>query len=235
VKHIPPDRRSTHELYEQFRAAGERKAKADRALRRRAWFAHVPGPALGAVLAFLVVGGGVAVGTKVFTADDDAPLKGEPRQSTSLQPAANDRRLAQAVVADPKVAGARWAMLVYPDGTGATCATAGRLIDGRVGRVVGGRFRAYPDHVSGAACSDVSADHATVTERYYSIADERRTLLFGVVDRTVTGLSVEHEGTETPVAIAADGTYLAVGSGDGAFAGQRLKIVRGSAIKTIDL
>ncbi|HWH94520.1 MAG TPA: hypothetical protein VNT03_11725 [Baekduia sp.] len=67
---VPPDRRATHELYLQLREAGRQKAAAQRATRRRPVLrAGLLAPALSAILAVFVLGGAVALGTKVFTHD----------------------------------------------------------------------------------------------------------------------------------------------------------------------
>jgi hypothetical protein len=233
VSHIPPDRRSTHELYEQFREAGQRKAKAQRAARRRTWVSQVPGPALGAVLAFLVVGGGIAVGTKVFTSDE-APLKGDPSPGADVRRAPGARQLAQAVVDDPSVAGARWGVRVYPNDRGDTCVTGGRYVDGRVGREVSGQFREYGTDVQGL-CTDLASEHASVVLRSYSVASEQRTLVYGVVDRTVRGVALGPRGNPKPVPVAPDGSYLVVGRGPEAFKGQELVIDQAGGKRAIPL
>jgi hypothetical protein len=233
VSDIPPDRRSSHELYEQFRIAGERKARIERQVRRRTWVRYVPGPVVGALLAFLVVGSGIAVGTKVFTSDD-APIKHDSGVSTDAQRVPGDRRVADAVAVDPAARGARWGMRISINNKGATCAAAGRRFDDRVGRVIAGTFREYPDDVVNG-CADLSTAHVIVALRGDAVDTAHRTLLFGVVDRTVTGLAVVRANQDEPVAIAPDGTYLVVRPSDRAFADTQLRITRGPTTKTITL
>ena len=233
MKDIPPDRRSTHELYEQFREAGARKARIQRQVRRRALLQHVPGPALGAVLAFLVVGGGIAVGTKVFVADD-APVVGDGDPGRDVGRSPGDQRVAQATAIDPVVGRARWGMRVYTNDQGASCAVAGRLVGARVGRVVDGRFHEYPDDVVNA-CNDLSTDHASVVKRPDAIDDQPRVLLFGVVDRTVTALAYGPPDAPAPLPVAADGSYLVLAAGTHPFAGQVLRVTRGTESKDISL
>ncbi|WCB92520.1 hypothetical protein DSM104299_01216 [Baekduia alba] len=233
MRDIPPDRRSTHELYEQFRQAGERRAKVERQVRRRTWIQHVPGPALGAVLAFLVVGGGIAVGTKVFVSDAP-PLHHDSDPGRGVTRAPADRRVAQATAADPAVAGARWGMRVFSNDTGATCAVAGRRVGGHVGRVANGQFRDYPDDVANN-CADLAQAHVAAIVRGDTIDNAQRTLLFGMVDRTVTELAVGRDGDLQPIDVAPDGTYLMVADGANAFADHELRVTRGAERKTITL
>jgi hypothetical protein len=233
VNDIPPDRRSTHELYEQFRHAGARKAKLDRAVRRRRWIQHVPGPVLGAVLAFLVVGSGIAVGTKVFAGDDGSTLHGDKGAPGSVRAAPADRRLARAWVQDPSAGGVRWGMLIYQNTHGDTCVAAGRLVGRHVGRVSGGRFAAYAASPAGAQCPAPTHDPLLLMQRHYRLGDQARTLIYGVADRTVTTLRLL--GATGPVPIAPDGSFLIVGIGDHAFLNRRLRITRGATTSDIRL
>jgi hypothetical protein len=232
VSDIPPDRRSTHELYEQFRVAGQRKARLDRQVRRRRRLQQIPGPALGAILGFLVVGGGFAVGTRVFDGDDGSTL---PRRDTpaEVQQAQADRRLARATTADPRVSGARWGLLVYQNTEGATCAAPGRLVGARVGRVLGGRFAAYGDSPSGAQCGRPTDDPLLMWTRYYTIGDSTRELVYGIADRTVTDVRLADSGE--PVPIAPDGTFLLVGVGERPFAGRKLRVTRDGVARDVTL
>jgi hypothetical protein len=232
VRDIPPERRSTNELYEQFRDAGERKARLDRKVRRRARLQQIPGPVLGAVLAFLLVGGGVAIGPEVFTSDTGATLTGRGG-SGEVRQAPADRRLARAAVTDPRVAGARWGLLIYQDTQGQTCAAPGRLVGGEVGIVQGGRFSAYAQSPPGAQCGRPTQSSLLAWVRYYRIAEQKRSLLYGVADRTVTDLRII--GASTPVPIAPDGSFLVVGVGDHAFHGSTLRVTSGATTKDIKL
>jgi hypothetical protein len=232
VSDIPPDRRSTHELYEQFRQAGARKARLDRQVRRRRWVQHVPGPVLGAVAAFLVVGGGIAVGTKVFTGDDGATLSSRDA-SSEVRQAPADRRLARAATADPRVTGARWGLLSYQDTRGATCVIPGRLLGGRIGRISGGQFAAYGQSPPGAECGTPAGDPLLLWTRSYSMGDGTRELLYGIADRSVTTLRLL--GSDATVPIAPDGTFLVVGVGEQAFKGRKLRVTRGGVTRDVTL
>lgn len=229
---IPPDRRSTHELYEQFRVAGERKARLDRKVRTRRRLQMVPGPALGAILAFLVVGGGFAVGTKVFISDDDTTLTSRDG-GTEVRQAPADRRLARATVADPGIAGARWGMLVYQGATGRTCVMPGRLVGGRIGRVVGGQFAAYGASPPGATCGEPATDPLLLWTRTYPMGDSRRGLVYGIADRTVTEMRLADSGEAVP--IAPDGTFLLVGIGEQPFKGRKLRVTRDGVTRDVPL
>jgi hypothetical protein len=232
VSDIPPERRSTHELYEQFRVAGQRKARLDRQVRRQRWIQHVPGPVLGAVVAFLVVGGGVAVGTRAFTSDDGTTLTGRGGAGEVTQAPA-DQRLARAVSDDPHVSGARWGLLVYRNTTGATCAVPGRLIGGRIGRVDGGRFAAYGESPPGAACGRPASEPLLLWRRNFPMGDEVRRVLFGIADRSVTEMRVV--GSDAPVPIAPDGTFVLVGAGEQAFRGRALRVTRDGVTRDVPL
>lgn len=229
---IPPERRSTHELYEQFRVAGQRKARADRQVRTRRRLQLIPGPVLGAIMGFLVVGGGFAVGTKVFTSDDGGTLTGAGRRP-EVQQAPADRRLARASIADPRVDGARWGLLVYRNTEGATCAAPGRLVGARVGRVLGGRFTAYGESPSGAQCGTPTDDPLLMWTRYYTIGDSMRELVYGIADRTVSDVRLAGSGEAVP--IAPDGSFLLVGVGDRPFAGRKLRVTRNGVTRDVTL
>jgi hypothetical protein len=234
VTKVPPDRQSTHALYEELERAGRRMAAERRPARRRApWRSGALAPALSALLAILVVGGGVAVGTKVFTADDD-PLPSDSGAPADVRHAPSDAHVAQATSRDPVDARARWGLRLYPNGRGDTCVLAGRLQDGRLGRVLDGRFSELPAGAPGF-CTDLEAEHAMVVTRGATAGTGPRALLYGAVDRTVTGLSLGRPGAERPVTIAPDGTYLVVGVGAFAFRGQQLVIARGDDRRTVPL
>jgi hypothetical protein len=232
VSDIPPDRRSTHELYEQFRVAGQRKARLDRQVRRRRRLQQIPGPVLGAVLGFLVVGGGFAVGTKVFTSDDGTTIASRDA-GRQVRQAPADRRLARATAADPRVEDARWGLLVYQNTAGATCVVPGRLVDAHIGRVQGGRFAAYGADPSGAMCGTTTREPLLLWTRSFAIGDATRTALYGIADRTVTDVRLADSGEAVP--IAPDGTFLLVGVGDRPFAGRRLRVTRGGVARDITL
>jgi hypothetical protein len=69
-----------------------------------------------------------------------------------------------------------------------------------------------------------------------SIVAGGRDVLFGVVDRTVSGLELRSAtGQTAPVSVKGDGTFVVVRRGHGAFAGTQL-VVRGAAdVKAIAL
>ncbi|WP_027006351.1 hypothetical protein [Conexibacter woesei] len=229
---IPPDRRSSHELYEQFRVAGARKARLDRQVQRRRRLQLIPGPVLGAVLGFLVVGGGFAVGTKVFTGDDGTTLTGRDG-GAQVRQAPADRRLARASTEDPSVAGARWGLLTYQNTNGATCVVPGRLVGDRVGRVEDGRFAAYDASPPGAMCGVPAREPLLLWTRSMATGDGARAVLYGIADRSVTALRMTRG--DAPVPIAPDGTFLVVGAGEQAFRGRTLRVTRGGVTRDVAL
>jgi hypothetical protein len=232
VSDIPPERRSTHELYEQFRVAGARKARLDRQVRRRRRLQLIPGPVLGAILGFLVVGGGFAVGTKVFTGDDGTTLAGHDG-GAQVRQAPGDRRLARASTADPSASGARWGLLTYQNTDGATCMVPGRLVGERVGRVEDGRFAAYDASPPGAMCGVPARAPLLLWTRSFATGDGARAVLYGIADRSVTTLRMTRG--DTPVPIAPDGTFVVVAAGAQAFRGRALRVTRGGVTRDLPL
>jgi hypothetical protein len=235
VTRIPsgPEYKATRALEESFRRMGEERAAEMATERRQARRSRALGPAVGAGLAFLIVGGGVAVGTKVFTADNGSVGAGG-RPPTQVQRAPGDRRLAQAAVTDPAQPSARWGLRLYTSAQGETCVVAGRVVAGRLGVVQSGQFTELRADAPGV-CGDLSPTHLLATTRAYAAPNGARSLLYGVGDRTVTALAVGRAGRFTNVPIAPDGSFVLVRTGVQAFRGMQLRVRRtgGTSVRQI--
>jgi hypothetical protein len=212
---------------------GEERAAEMAASRRRHRRVGAVGPAVGAGLAFLVVGGGLAIGTKVFTADNGSVGAG-PRPPERVQRAPGDRRLAQASVVDPTETSAHWGLRLYTSAQGKTCVLAGRVVAGRLGIVQSGKFTELRANAPGQ-CVDLSPSHLIATTRSYAARNGARSLFYGVGDRTVTALAVGRAGRFTNVPIAADGSFILVRPGVQAFRGMQLRVRRtgGTSVRQI--
>jgi len=217
VTKIPPEHTAAKALEDAFRALGEQRAPARRRYRPTAGPARVLVTALASVL----VVAGAATGTKVFLGDGGMLDSDEPGLSGldgRVEPAPDYRQLAKASASDPAQP-QPWGLRTFRSAKGDTCLTLGRVVGGRLGTIRGGQFKELPTR-AGGPCGDVEAHHVTMSSRTYaaSTIPGGRTVLYGAVDRTVTGLAiVSAEGRRTPVRIASDGTFLVVRAGPAPF------------------
>jgi hypothetical protein len=217
---IPPERAADYLLAEGFQRAGEQRAAEMRAGGRR--WRRPPAVRRGVVAAFVVllIGGGAATATKVFVFDD-APTSSDPRPPRVLRHAPADRSLGDTRAADP-VERIPWGLRVYKSVGGQTCLLAGRVVQGRLGRVTDGRFHELPADAPGF-CNG-SDHHLMLTERSYGAADGDRTAIYGLADRFVLDLSLAVGGKVLDLPIADDGTFLLVFRGARALRGGRLHV-----------
>jgi hypothetical protein len=113
---------------------------------------------------------------------------------------------------------------------------AGRVIDGRLGRLRDGRF-AQLDETAQGACGDVAENHFLAVTRCETVTVGGRTALYGVVDREVMRLELATaSGRFRPLQPALDGTFLVVRRGTFGFRDNRLRMTkRGGATKTLHL
>ena len=221
---IPPEHTAAKSLENAFRVLGEERAR-NRPGRRRAF------PTIRVVVAALtsvLVVGGVATGTKVFTGDGDA-VRPDDRGLTGVEgrvkPALDYRQLALARARDPTDP-QPWGLRLFKSARGYTCVTLGRIVGGRLGVLRNGQFKELPAR-SGGMCASLDGDHVVMAVRdYYATSRGRhRNVVYGAVDRTVRTVHVvSAQGRTMPVPIAADGTFLVVRAGDRPFHLARLVI-----------
>jgi hypothetical protein len=228
VTKIPPEHTAAKSLENAFRVLGEERARGRPGRRRASASTRV---VLAALTSVLVVAG-VATGTKVFTGDggalrpDDAGLTGVHGR---VEPAPDDRQLAQATAPDPTQP-QRWGLRLSKSASGYTCLTLGRVVGGRLGVIRDGQFKELPAR-SGGMCAAIDADHVVMAVRIYASGGDarQRNVVYGAVDRTVRTVRVlSVQGRTTPVPIAPDGTFLVVRAGDNPFHLAHL-VVDGSA------
>jgi hypothetical protein len=228
---IPPEHSALKSLEQIFRAAGEEKDRIRRLERRRVRRRAM----LATVAAVAAASGSAAIATKVLDSDDP-PVRAGDAAVGELAPAPADRRLALATAADP-VERHGWGVRIYQGRTGETCAVAGRLLQGRLGVIQNGRFRELPAGVPGQ-CTDLAAEHALVTARSYgagSTAGAARTVVYGIVDRTVTRVGIGRTASERQIPVAADGTFVYVMKGARALTGQRAFVARADGVRSLPL
>jgi hypothetical protein len=225
VTKIPPEHPAAKALEDSFRRLGEERAPA----RRRRPALGLSRPVLAALASLLVVAG-VATGTKVFLGDGgmvhpDAPGLEDPAGRHDLAPSL--LALAQARAADPR--GAQpWGLRTYKSAGDETCVIVGRVVGRRLGVIRQGQFKELATS-TGGLCGPLDAVHVVASTRVPAPSEPASaTALFGVVDRTVTGVRIlAATGRAAPVRIAADGTFLVVRAGANPFRGTRL-VVDGS-------
>jgi hypothetical protein len=186
-----------------------------------------------AVLAAPLSAGGVAVGVKVFTAHED-PI-GESRPPADLAQAPEDLRPGVARAKDPGNSTV-WGVRLYYNPRGESCALVGMVgPGGGLGVVKGGRFRPFPKGAPGR-CHNMR-DHVFVTSSTYVDIEQPRTVLYGIVDRAVRGLTLGFaDGRRRRIAIAPDGTYVVPLPGRGSLSGAKLEVAApaGSVVKPLD-
>jgi hypothetical protein len=224
VTKIAPEHTAARALEDSFRALGEERARGQ-VKARRPWHgvSHgFPRVAVVAVTGLLLVAV-AATGTKVFLGDggelpaDSAGVKGR------LAPAPAYRQLAQASARDP-LDHRPWGLRTFKSAAGDTCLALGRVVGTRLGVVRTGQFKELPTR-KGGVCGPLATQHLVMSSRDYfnaAIAGGR-TVLYGIVDRSITRLSLQPEtGRSAAVPIAPDGTFVVVRTGTTAFAHDRL-------------
>ena len=182
-----------------------------------------------------VVAGGAAVATHPFWGDDGTRGAGR-KPPLAARPVPPALRVAAVRAVDPVERVPPWGMRVYPAPRGRTCLLAGRIIDGRLGRLRDGRFAQLGETAQGA-CGDVAENHFLAVTRCEAVTVGGRTALYGVVDRQVIRLELATaSGRFRPLQPALDGTFLVVRRGTFGFRDNRLRIIkRGGATKTLHL
>jgi hypothetical protein len=228
MSRIPPENEAARSLEESFRRLGEMRAQDGRRKRGRTPVAR----GLLIAVAVLLALSAVAAGTKVFVADG-GPVSPEHRLRKDLKRAPADRHLAQASRPDPVERG-RWGLRLYTNPAGDACVVVGRVIEGRVGLVQNGRFAELPATAPGV-CRDLGRMHVLATVRWIGAVSGGRTLLYGIADRTIRGLSVVVNGTSRPVPIAADGSFIMVLKGSNQLRRAKLRVVgnHGTSVRAI--
>jgi hypothetical protein len=230
VTQIPPEHTAARALEDSFRTLGEERRR-DQANVRQPWDSvsrGLPRAAVAALTGLLLIAV-AATGTKVFLGDggelpsDSAGVKGR------LAPAPAYRQLAQATARDP-IDHRPWGLRTFKSAGGGTCLALGRVVGTRLGVVRVGQFKELPTR-KGGVCGPLATQHLVMSSRAYSdsaIAGGR-TVLYGIVDRSITSLSLQPStGRGAAVPIAPDGTFVVVRTGTTAFDGHRL-VAEGSA------
>jgi hypothetical protein len=222
---IPPEHSALKSLEHIFRAAGEEKERIRRLERRRTRRRAM----LATVAVVATASGSVAIATNVLDNDDPPVRAGDAPGELARVPA--DRRPALATVADP-VDRYGWGVRVYQGRTGDTCAVAGRVLRGRLGAIQNGRFRELPADVPGQ-CADLAVEHALVAVRSYAAGiGAARTVVYGVVDRTVTGIAIGRTSPGRQIPVAADGTFVYAVQGARAARGQRVFVTGADGVRS---
>lgn len=227
---IPPEHTAARALEDSFRALGQERKRA-RADVRQPWrqvSRRLPRAAVAALTGLMLVAV-AATGTKVFVGDGGELPTDAAGVQARLAPAPAHRRLAQASARDPLDHRA-WGVRTFQNARGETCLALGRVVGKRLGAVRIGQFKELPARTSGV-CGPLDRQHLVMTSRVYfdSAIDGGRTVLYGIVDRSITKLGLRSaSGRGTVVPIAPDGTFVVVRTDTAAFAHDRL-VAEGSA------
>jgi hypothetical protein len=218
---------------EQERAGRETQRGAMRS-RRHGLGRRALGPFIGGLLATGAVGAGVAISTDIFSADGGSAGSG-PKPPEQTRHAPGDAYRGDAVAADPEQPAVRWGVGVYPSQNGRdTCLLAGRVRGQGLGVEHSGRFTSLSKDAPGF-CDDIDVRHAIFATRGYFNATGNRTLLYGLVDRTVTSLRLGLPGALEELDVAKDGTFIVVAAGTKALRGQLLEIETAKGIERYTL
>lgn len=227
---IPPEHTAARALEDSFRTLGEQRARARRPPRR----ASRSAPRVVAIaLTSLLVAAVAATGTKVFLGDGGVLDSNANDLDGRVAPAPAYRQLAQASARDPLDHRA-WGIRTFKSAGGEICLALGRIVGKRLGAVRVGQFKELPVRASGV-CGPLERQHMVMTSRVYfdSAIDGGRTVLYGIVDRSITKLGLASaSGRDSAVPIAPDGTFIVVRTGTAAFAHDRL-VAEGSARRQV--
>jgi hypothetical protein len=233
------------DLERVFREAGEKKEEErqrsvseqefrGRRPSRRGFGRHLVGRVAATVFGFCLLGGGLAVGTGVFTSDDGTRGSGGGVPPETRH-ARGDAFRGLAVSADPTRHGQNWGVGVYPSANGHdTCVLAGTVRGAVLGMTHDGKFAGL-DNTFVGQCDDVDRQHVVFTTRNYFSATGSRTLLYGYADRSVTALKVGPRNALKRLRVANDGTFLVVRTNPNALRGQLLEVDRGQLAASFTL
>jgi hypothetical protein len=230
-------------LEDTFREAGtklELEREAGAQTRRVRWSPRqrlgrrALGPVVGGIIATCVVGAGVAISTDIFMADGGS-TGSDPDPPAETRHAPGDAYRGDALAVDPTRPTLQWGVGVYPSRNGReTCLLAGRVRGQGLGVEQGGRFTSLSKDAPGS-CDDIDARHAVFSTRSYFNATGDRTLLYGLVDRTVKSLRLGFPGALKDLKVANDGTFIVVAAGPSALRGQQFEITSASGIERYTL
>lgn len=172
-------------------------------LRRRRG-GHVSRPrAWPAVIATVVLAGGVAVGATAVFNESGSPIEREPRGG-DLTPPVDPSVVAATRTPDPG-GGVPWVLRVFTNARGQECLVLGRLNRGRFGQVQGGRFRPLPP-ASPGLCDSARSELLAFLDRR---PDPRRTIVYGLTKGTAE-VSIRLGRETRRVSPVALGAYLLV-------------------------
>lgn len=233
MSRIAPEHTAARALEDSFRALGEQRAQARRPRRQAVRLA--PRVVLIALTALMLVAV-AATGTKLFLGDGGTVEPDPTTLAGGLDPAPSYRQLAAASAADP-VADQPWGLRLFKNANGDTCLTLGRTVGGRLGVVRQGQFKELPARATGM-CAPLEERHVVMAVRDFtgSVVAGGRSVLYGIVDRTVTGLKLRTaDGSWSPVGVKADGTFVVVRPGWKTFRQTQLVVERSTGVRTIAL
>lgn len=158
-----------------------------------------------ALFLLLAIGAGVAAASIVMPAGSDTA--GEP---ASVAPDGGPVYL-DGEAEDPR-GGPRWTTRMYSSKSGHSCTQAGRVLDGRFGRLdADGSFTQLPVAAAGTCTPPESDSLVVVVNRYYGPeAGGGRTVVFGTADRTVATLELQTPSEAVAVQRGERGGFVAV-------------------------
>jgi hypothetical protein len=221
VSEIPREHEAARALQREFERLGRERAAAAGATARRRGPRRRRTLVL-ALVATLLLAAVAAAATGLLWDDDPVSSEREPL-SPALERAPGDARLSPVRVPDP-VEGPPWGARTYTSRLGLPCIYVGRVQAGRLGLVRDGRFAPYTGRVGGQ-CATEPDQHLTFSVRRSSEPDGGRSLVYGLVDRTVTSVALLRGVRRETLPIAPDGVFLHVSAGAEALRGAQLETV----------
>jgi hypothetical protein len=229
----PADREAHLELRDSFRELARQRTAAKR-IASRARRRHALIRAALTTFSAILLGGGIAAGLGVFTADHDGVIGADPKAPGHVQYLKPSERMpARSTAADPR-GGPRWGLSTYTSENNRQCLVAARVLNGQMGVISNGTFTPLRKGVSGF-CDKLSDSHLIFTVRRYSDANGGRTLLYGQVDREIQRLALTQSQRRREIRVFSDGTFLVVLVGENALRGARFTATIGGKLRSYQL
>lgn len=171
-------------------------------------------PLVGLIVGSLMITSTAAAG--VLLLSEGEPIRNAPAEDVRAdqRPLVGSDRLTGVQTADPQ-GGPDWGMRLSQSESGKTCYAVGRVVDGRIGLIIDGTFRALPLRGPGY-CSTLNQT-LPYTMNGTTVGDDgasdERSAIYGLALPTVRSITFDDGRSRRTVEPNSDGAYLAVFDG----------------------